>query len=350
MESIATTTGSRCALTALLVCCFAACGGGDERATAQWAPEGVTPTSVAEGNASERAAPRDPAMASSDERAPVVESVTFEPAKPVAGDVLRAVVEASDDRDAAPFLDYTWMLNGEVIAEGVPRIQLNEAQKGDRVELVVVANDGVNDSAAWSEMVLVHNAAPVVRKVDVEPKSDVVAGTPITLRPEARDRDGDDIDFVYSWKVNGRRQSERGAVFDTSELSRGDEVSVSVVAKDREGESEAFELPVFKLVNTPPLITSWPGAIKEDGVFEYAVEAEDPDGTRRLMFSLEEAPEGMQIDPESGVVHWEPKPDQLGSFSVAIIVDDLAGGKSKQVFELTTNLASDAASPAALDD
>ena len=53
-------------------------------------------------------------------------------------------------------------------------------------------------------------------------------------------------------------------------------------------------------------------------------------------FKLAEAPAGMKIGAQTGAIRWEPKPDQIGSYTVAIVVDDLEGGQTQQVFELST--------------
>jgi hypothetical protein len=268
--------------------------------------------------------------------APVIASVEFDPPNPTTGETVRAVVDVSDADGDPPFLSYEWSLGGRPVGNGVSKLVLHDARKGDRLELEVVASDGQDESASETIWVKIENAAPTLKKVEIEPGAEISAGQTITLRPDARDRDGDPVSFSYEWTVNGERMPEEGPTFETGELKRGDEVLAVVVASDGEIDSLPLETPAFVLTNTPPQITSWPGAPGEDGVFEYQVQAEDADGTANLMYKLEKAPPGMQIDPKSGHVRWQPKPEQLGSYSIAIIVDDLEGGQAKQVFELST--------------
>ena len=244
-----------------------------------------------------------------------------------------------------PFVSYEWQVGGKTAASDVPKLMLTGVLSGNPIELTVVASDGKAESSPYVATTRVHNAPPKIHKIDIEPASDLVAGQPVVLRTDARDADGDEIDLDITWKVNGRRIAEDGPSFDTRDLARGDRVQAIVVASDGEDDSEPFETPEMTVGNTPPTITSWPGAPGDDGVFVYQIEAEDPDGRTRLLYELETGPEGMTVDAASGVVRWTPSQAQIGTFDVALIVDDQNGGKTKQVFELSTG--TETAPPAA---
>ncbi len=77
--------------------------------------------------------------------------------------------------------------------------------------------------------------------------------------------------------------------------------------------------------------------MSEDGVFRYKVAAEDRDGDAQLQFRLKDAPAGMSIHPIRGDVTWSPAPDQAGTHTISVIVDDLHGGRSSQTFEVTVS-------------
>jgi hypothetical protein len=83
----------------------------------------------------------------------------------------------------------------------------------------------------------------------------------------------------------------------------------------------------------------------EDGVFQYAVEARDPDGDRNLRYSLVSAPEGMSIDRMGGEIRWQPRADQSGKHAIEVAVEDGQGGKDSQLFEVT--IAKEAGRPLA---
>ena len=299
-------------------------------ASSSMAP-GIRPKSAEEvRNAAETAA-----IDALDNSAPRIAAVRFDPPNPVVGDTIRAAVDVTDPDGGTPFVQYSWTRSGIRVGGNVPKLVLKDARKGDRIELEVTASDGQAASDVEVVWVVIENAPPSLRKVDVEPGSEISAGQTITLRPEARDPDGDAVEFRYRWEVNGQRVSVTGAMFDTAELERGDQILATVVATDGETDSEPLETPTFTLTNTPPSIVSWPGAPGRDGTFNYQVRAEDPDGGN-LMYKLAEAPAGMKIGSQTGAIRWEPKPDQIGSYTVAIVVDDLEGGQTQQVFELST--------------
>lgn len=80
--------------------------------------------------------------------------------------------------------------------------------------------------------------------------------------------------------------------------------------------------------NQPPEIVSSPylnlddKVIAEAGkIFEYPVQAVDPDGDT-LVYILKDAPAGMDIDPATGNITWIPCYKQLGLNSAAVSVQD----------------------------
>ena len=195
-------------------------------------------------------------------------------------------------------------------------------------------------------MTSIRNAAPRLEGLAIEPGGPVVAGMDIVARPNARDADGDAVSFRYEWTVNGRSLREEGPVLSTRDLRRGDVAQVSVFADDGEDESEMLQSPKLAIVNAPPRIVSRPEATTEDGEFRYHVKAEDPDGDTDLQFRLEQAPDGMSVDPASGIITWQPTPGLSGTHEVSVMVDDLQGGLSRQTFEVVVHAPEGAAPPA----
>jgi len=76
------------------------------------------------------------------------------------------------------------------------------------------------------------------------------------------------------------------------------------------------------LSNQAPIITSDPIIILNHGEYVYDVEAEDPDGDI-LTYSLAVSPDGMTIDPETGVIRWQPNGENTwGAHQVIVEVSD----------------------------
>ncbi len=291
-----------------------------------------------------------PGAAASDNGPPVIEGLYIEPRDPEPGARASVRVDARDpDGDPIRF-EYRWTRNGEPLSQQ-PSAALNDAVKGDRLEVVVTASDGKSDSEPRRASTRVANRPPRLYTVHLEAPDGVRAGGTLTATPEALDPDGDELSYRYEWRVNGDVRGEEPSL-ELSGLNRGDEIVAVAWADDGEDESEARESQVAKLGNGPPRIVSRPSWEESDGTFRYAVKAEDPDGDRTLRYRLKKAPDGMTIDSLGGLVSWTPRTDQVGSHAVEIEVDDLQGGTALQTVEVTIEMeeAASAQPPARPDD
>jgi uncharacterized protein (TIGR03790 family) len=112
-------------------------------------------------------------------------------------------------------------------------------------------------------------------------------------------------------------------------------------------DGEEFDVQTFQLyvnnVNDPPNILSDPVlSVNEDSEYLYDVEGEDEDAIDVLSYSLDEAPEGMVIDPTTGEISWTPGNDDAGDHEIVINVTDLAGDFAVQEFTLSVVNVNDA--------
>lgn len=267
--------------------------------------------------------------------APAVLAVAFEPERPITGDNLRAIVDASDADGDALWFEYQWRIGDEVIPDSLPRILLRDRPRDTEIELRVIARDGKASSAPFFSQLRIANAEPSLGRIQLSPKGDLVAGIPIEVFPTGTDPDGDPLEFRYAWSVNGVRRNDKGARFETQRLKRGDRVAVAVSASDGKATSEAITLPELIVANAPPRITSVPDPQFGTSESFYRVEAEDPDGPDALHYALDDAPEGMTIDAYTGEIHWTPAQDQVGQYEVAVVVSDLQGARSRQSIRVT---------------
>jgi hypothetical protein len=233
------------ALTLGLAC---ACGGGESAPKAQ--------TSMVP-------AKKAPAAAAQDNSAPVIERVRFEPRSPVAGEALEAKVQASDaDGDSLRFT-YQWKVNQRPVAAGGPTLPAGTVGRDDRVELVVVANDGLVDSDPVRATASADVLAPTIRAVYFDPHEGVKPGDEVAALVDAEAADDASLRLEYVWLVNGEDSRERGRSFATDGLQRGDKVQVRVVARDGEAASDPFVSPQLALANSPPVIAGIPKAERD---------------------------------------------------------------------------------------
>jgi YD repeat-containing protein len=101
--------------------------------------------------------------------------------------------------------------------------------------------------------------------------------------------------------------------------------------------SQVYRLTVSP-PNLAPRITSQPPREALVGVtYRYRVEAQDPNG-HDVLFALTAAPQGMWIDANTGVITWEPTPQQAedpNEHAVAVLADDRFGGTDTQEYVVT---------------
>ncbi len=103
------------------------------------------------------------------------------------------------------------------------------------------------------------------------------------------------------------------------------------------------------MVNALPSITSAPPTEARAGeTLEYQVTITDPyPADDAHTFSLVEAPAGMRIDPQTGLVEWTPGDADVGTRAARIRVTDAYGGTAEQSFGLAVAPAPPPAGPGA---
>lgn len=281
---------------------------------------------------------------------PVIESVSLTPWEVGPGDVVSAEVETHDPEDQDVKLGFVWHLGDHRFPGGESSIEIpSSAKRGDIVRVTVTASDSLATSKASHATTEIANTAPVWREISLERHKPVVPGSKLTIHAIADDHDGDELTLDTRWFVNKRRVKATGAVFDTSELKRGDVVHAEIVADDGDLETPERETEGVVIVNSDPSFVSAPGRLSQDGSFEYQPELTDADGDRRFRFSLAAAPPDMTIDSSFGNVSWVATEAHQGFHRVEIVARDLHGGEARQRFELTVKVSVDEASPAAPD-
>jgi len=292
------------------------------------------------------AAPQAESSAGGDGR-PVIQRVALTPPVPMPGSDIKAVVDATDPDGDVLRYEFRWSHNGKAVQNGPQAsLFLVDLAKGDRIEVEVTATDGLNKSQPMVARTQAGNRPPVLSAVMLEPFGDVRAGQTITASPIASDADNDRLTFDYTWTVNGQEKGHE-RTFETKGLRRGDKLQATVVATDGSSESRTKQSPVLMLGNSPPMITQLPAAGGEDGTFRYTFVAKDADGDRNLRFFVEKGPDGLHMDPITGVLTWTPRADQAGVHPVEVGVRDGAGEGSTFTFELTVRAGTAAPAPAA---
>lgn len=100
-----------------------------------------------------------------------------------------------------------------------------------------------------------------------------------------------------------------------------------------------YELVFFGKLNEAPIVTSVPVIESPfDALYRYDLDAIDPDDDM-LEYGFIVNPDGMTMDPTTGVVSWEPTIEDIGLHEVAIQVRDGRGGIAQQRFTVSVTEA-----------
>jgi hypothetical protein len=92
----------------------------------------------------------------------------------------------------------------------------------------------------------------------------------------------------------------------------------------------------FTILNSAPIITSSPQAQKlKSALYRYQLVAQDPDGDP-ISFSLSpSSPQGMTVDPQTGLIQWKIGRNDAGTHTIEVIATDGDEGRCTQKYSLT---------------
>jgi hypothetical protein len=141
---------------------------------------------------------------------------------------------------------------------------------------------------------------------------------------------GGEITYKFNWTLNGQPAGVGSDSLDG--FKRGDRVAVKITPYQGE-KSGSSRILDFIVNNTPPRFAE-SQEMKFDGkTFSYQVKATDQDSDA-LSYTLEEAPEGMVIDPQTGAIRWQLRESDYGARTIKVKVNDGKGGIATESIKL----------------
>ncbi|GEM_PF-1347748 len=170
------------------------------------------------------------------------------------------------------------------------------------------------------------NTPPEILSVKLSPKI-IYPGTKIKAEVSGKDADEDDeVTYFYEWRKNDTVLPDNiQPEIDTKGFKKGELITLFVTPFDGKDKGKTRFSRTIVIANRPPEITSLPPVTISNGKYLYEVKANDPDGDV-LVYSLENAPSGMAIDPATGVIRWDiPVTADLKSvptYNIRIVVSD----------------------------
>jgi len=252
-------------------------------------------------------------------------TVQILPENPTSTGCLRAVSQGAPGRSSI-----TWRVNGEVVSTGTNSQFCSDSYKRDDTVTVEVGTSDKGAQASTS----IGNSLP--RVVDISSTPDeIFAGTDVSVTPVAEDVDGDDVDFTYQWVINGDADPLlTAATLPGDKFTKGDSIQVLIVPNDFFEDGPTYESYATSVPNAAPSITSQPPQGISSLDYRYQVEVKDPDDSL-FTYRLDDAPEGTEIDPASGLIRWSLVDVAPGDYTIAIIVTDPEGAEGAQEYSLS---------------
>ncbi|GAB5443698.1 MAG: hypothetical protein Fues2KO_40470 [Fuerstiella sp.] len=189
-----------------------------------------------------------------------------------------------------------------------------------------------------NQPVPITNSDPLIQST---PVLSVTARETYRYQPVVDEFDGDVLTFDLPLAPAGMAVNEaNGTISWTPQLDQIGSQNVLLRVRDGRG---GFDLQFFNVEvqkpNTAPVITSTPpaGPAGVNLPFTYDVDAADAENDA-LTWSLTAAPNGATIDSASGVLNWTPAPNQLGTQSFEVTVDDGRGLTTSQSFNIEVQI------------
>ena len=205
--------------------------------------------------------------------------------------------------------------------------------------VAVAVSDGRGGEATQTFDLLVVPSAPnAPPAITSTPRTAIQVGRAYRYQVVAVDPNNDPLAFSLDAAPAGMTIDSGGMVqWQPTAAQLGPSNVIVRVDDGRSGlATQNFSISVTaQVVNHAPQIVSAPPVAASVGTFyRYDLRGTDPDGDS-LVWSLDQRPAKMSIDPLTGTIVWMPTFDQLGTKYVAVRVFDCMGGQATQNYGIT---------------
>lgn len=269
-----------------------------------------------------------------DNHLPEIREITLLPLTPTMQSEITARI-LSSDRDGDPITyEVTWYVNEREIGRGMS-LTYDEIKKGDRIFADVTPFDGKDyGKTVRSGEITIVSLPPRIISLSIIPEIVDVTTQQVVVNALFEDPDGDSIDLYVHWVAKDEVLPDTSPVLQLLSLGlkKNDVITGAAFADDGEYRSEAFtfEIPVS---NAPPAFRTKIDSVKSstDSVY-YQLPVYDPDGDP-LHFEILDAPRGINIDTEQGIIYGSA--DTGEAFEVSVRATDTEGAYLDARFTLT---------------
>ncbi|MFB8796667.1 MAG: putative Ig domain-containing protein [Microcoleus sp.] len=181
------------------------------------------------------------------------------------------------------------------------------------------------------------------------PRTNTRLGKTYFYQVEAKDPDGNPLTYTLLNPPSGMAFAtpastpagmtfQEGLISWTPGVSQQGTYPITVRISDSLGgiATQTFNLTADNIAsNRQPSIDSTPAEQITNlaKLYQYNLAGSDADGDR-LLWSLDKAPSGMIVDPQSGSLRWQPSAEQIGEHTISVRTIDGNGGYAVQEFTL----------------
>ena len=195
--------------------------------------------------------------------------------------------------------------------------------------------DGRGDSAVFLDNLMFTGAGEPVAKAGTE-YVEADPGVPVDFDgSDSTDSDGSILE--YRWDFGDGNEASGPSVTHTYPADGIYQATLTVTDDNGDTSTDTFMVAVGTINNGPAIVSAPKTSAPENTPYRYDVEADDPELAIGdvLTFSLTEAPDGMTIDPASGLIEWTPTADHPRRSPVTVQVADSFGLSATQSFYVT---------------
>jgi hypothetical protein len=216
---------------------------------------------------------------------PEIDSVDLDSDVAYVDSTLQCMFEAVDADLEELTSSIQWTVSGALLTTGT-EISLDPTMisKSDELRCEVTIEDGYGGLATAETSILIQNTSPTLESVSITPTEPTTQDVLTCIPNNPFDIDGDEIEFQYSWSIDGIEQSDNTP--EVSGIEVGQNVQCTVVPTDGEDNGEAKSNSVVVL-NTSPVISSieiTPDVdVQADTILQCSVAASDVDGDALTM-------------------------------------------------------------------
>ncbi|BCL38132.1 putative Ig domain-containing protein [Nostoc sp. MS1] len=272
-----------------------------------------------------------------DNNAPIFTSTLPADTQPQVGKVFQYQATATDpDGDAISFALVNAPTGVTITNDGLLKWTPVASQLGDRTFQIQVKDNKGGEALQTIKATVVNpqpNRLPTITSV---PRTSARPSTPYFYEIIASDPDGDSLTYTLTTKPEGLTIKDNVITWNPQPQQSGAN-NVKLRVSDSQGGfiEQSFSINVTnQITNRPPAITSAPNLVTNlQKQYQYNLTGNDPDNDQ-LFWSLDQAPDGMVIDTNTGALRWQPKATQIGDFAVAIRLTDNYGAYTVQEYSL----------------